>query len=139
MNQKHTVTLIVALALVAVALTACSGGSDGTVTGTIVLPDGASVPDGATINVQVQDTSRADAAATTMGDQVIDGAGQTGTIDFSVDYNADDIVDNYTYTMSVRIEGADGSLLFINDTAIPVITNDNPTEGVEVPVIAVGG
>ena len=32
----------------------------------------------------------------------------------------------------------DGKLLFINDTNIPVITRDNPTENVQVPVIAVG-
>jgi putative lipoprotein len=127
-----TITLL----LTAVALVACSGGAD-TVSGIIILPDGASVPEGATIQVEVRDTSLADAAATTMGQQIIDGDGQTGTIDFEVEYDADEIIDNHTYTMSVRIEDADGSLLFINDTSIPVITNGNPTEGVEVPVITV--
>lgn len=138
MHKKYSIGLFVVLALAAMTLGAC-GGSDGNVSGTIILPDGASVPAGATINVQVQDTSRADAAATSMGEQIIDGDGQTGTIDYSVDYNPDDIVDNHTYTMRARIEGDDGSLLFINDTAIPVITNNNPTENVEIPVIAVGG
>ena len=41
--------------------------------------------------------------------------------------------------MSCRIAGSDGSLLFINDTAIPVITRGFPTENVEIPVIQVGG
>jgi putative lipoprotein len=131
--------LFVALALLAMATAACSGGSDGTVSGSIILPDGASVPTGATINVQVQDTSMADAAATAMGEQVIDGDGQTGSIDYSVDYNPDEIEDNHTYTMRARIEDGQGNLLFINDTSIPVITNDNPTENVDIPVIAVGG
>jgi uncharacterized lipoprotein YbaY len=38
-----------------------------------------------------------------------------------------------------RIEDAAGTLLFINDTAIPVITNDAPSEDVPVPVVAVPG
>lgn len=58
---------------------------------------------------------------------------------YEVSYDPSDIVENHTYTMRVRIEGSDGSLLFINDTAIPVITNGNPTEDVEIPVIQVGG
>jgi uncharacterized lipoprotein YbaY len=41
--------------------------------------------------------------------------------------------------MSVRITDADGKLLFINDTHIPVITRGNPTKEVEVAVITVGG
>ena len=73
-----------------------------------------------------------------MGEETIEGNGQTGSIDFSVEYNPDEIVDNHTYTMNVRIEDTGGSLLFINDTSIRVITNDNPTENVQVPVIAVG-
>lgn len=125
-------------ATVLLALTACGGGSE-QVAGTIALPDGASVPEGATIDVQIQDTSRADAPAETIGQQVIDGAGQEGSIPFAVDYNPDDIDSRFQYTMSVRIEDAQGNLLFINDTAIPVITNDNPTSNVVVPVIEVAG
>lgn len=40
--------------------------------------------------------------------------------------------------MSARITAADGSLLFINDTAIAVIPN-GATENVAIPVIPVGG
>ena len=139
MKQRKSTAMVFVMLLALLALAACSGGSDGTVSGTIILPDGASVPEGATISVQVQDTSMADAAATTMGQTTIDGSGQTGTIDFSVDYNPDEIVDNHSYSMNVRIENTDGSLLFINDTVISVITNGNPTENVEVPVITVSG
>ena len=117
-------------------LTAC-GGSDSEVTGTIILPEGESVPDTATINVYVEDTSLADAPAQVIGEQSIEGSGQTGTIDFAVPYNPDDIQDNHSYSMRVRIEDEDSSLLFINDTHIPVITGGNPTEDVIVPVIAV--
>ena len=119
-------------------ISGCSSSSDAQVTGMIILPDEATVPDGSTIKIQVQDTSEADNAAKTMGEQTIDGQGQGSPIEFSVDYDPDEIVDNHSYTMNVRIEDENGSLLFINDTSIPVITNGNPTGNVEVPVIAVG-
>ena len=139
MNARMFGKAIVVMTFVSLLLVACSDGSGGTVSGTIILPEGATVPEGATINIQVQDTSLADVAATTMGEQVIDGDGQTGDIEFEIEYDPDEIVDGHTYTMRARIEDEDGSLLFINDTSIPVITNGNPTEDVEVPVITVGG
>ena len=39
--------------------------------------------------------------------------------------------------MSARIEDAEGNLLFINDTSIPVVTSDAPSEDVVVEVIDV--
>ena len=139
MNHKTLAILSAILILTILMVSGCSSGSDSQVTGTIILPAGATVPDGATIKVLVEDTSLADVAATTIGEQTIDGDGQEGSIEFAVDYDPDEIVDNHSYSMRVRIEDADGSLLFINDTNIPVITNGNPTSDVEVPVIAVGG
>jgi putative lipoprotein len=135
MKRRLTVSL---LTIAALALSACGGSSsEAEVTGTIILPDGMTVPEGTTINVQIQDTSRADAAAIAIGEQIIDGAGQSGEIPFAVSYDPADIDDRFEYTMRVRIEDADGSLLFINDTSIPVITRGAPTEDVEIPVIAV--
>lgn len=129
----------ISLSTIAILLLAACGGSssDAGVTGNIILPDGMTVPEAATINVQIQDTSKADAAAVTIGEQTIDGAGQSSPIPFAVSYDPADIDDRLEYTMRVRIEGADGSLLFINDTVIPVITRGAPTENVEIPVIAI--
>ena len=39
-------------------------------------------------------------------------------------------------TITVRIESADGSLLYINDTAIAAIDADGPVQGMVVPVVA---
>jgi putative lipoprotein len=135
MKQLFTFSLsIIAILLLA----ACRGSSsEAEVSGMIILPDGMTVPEDATINVQIQDTSRADAAAVAIGEQTIEGAGQSSPIPFAVPYDPSDIDDRLEYTMRVRIEDADGSLLFINDTAIPVITRGAPTENVEIPVIAV--
>lgn len=108
------------------------------VSGMITNIDNALIQDGAVAKIQIQDTSLADAPATVMGELTIENLGQFPIV-YEVAYQADEIIDNHTYTMSVRIETADGTLLFINDTAIPVITNDNPTENVEVPVIEISG
>lgn len=135
MKQLLTVFLF---AITVLTLAACGGSSsEAEVTGTVILPDGATVPEGATINVQIQDTSRADAAAVTIGEQTMAGAGQSSEIPFAVSYDPQVIDDRFEYTMRVRIEDENGSLLFINDTAIPVITRGAATENVEIPVIAV--
>ncbi|MGD2050322.1 MAG: YbaY family lipoprotein, partial [Chloroflexota bacterium] len=113
-----------------------SGGA--TVSGMITNQEGAPIAEGATVSVQIQDTSLADAPAEVIGEQVISDA--TGfPIAYEVAYDPGQIVENNQYTMSARITGNDGSLLFINDTAILVITRDNPAEDVEIPVIQVGG
>ena len=58
-------------------------------------------------------------------------------IAFEIGYDEQLIDPAATYTLQARIEDAEETLLFINDTAIPVITADAPTEDVAVPVIAV--
>ncbi len=54
-----------------------------------------------------------------------------------LDYDEDEIIEANTYTVFVRIE-ADGTLLYITDTAYPVITRGDPTQDVEVLVAPVG-
>jgi putative lipoprotein len=115
-----------------------SSASGATVSGMVTNVDSAPVAEGATATIQVQDTSLADAKATVMGEQVIENPGQF-PIAYQVAYDPNEIVENHTYTVSTRITTVDGSLLFINDTSIPVITRDNPTDDVEIPVIQVGG
>ena len=117
---------------------AAEGATEGAaVSGMVTNIDNALMAEGATASIQIQDTSLADAKATVIGEQVIENPGQF-PIAYQVEYDPAAIVDNHTYTMSCRIEATDGSLLFINDTSIPVITNGNPTDSVEIPVIQVG-
>jgi len=117
-------------------LTACGSGFN-SVSGTITYLQRIALPDDAVITVQIQDTSLADAPATVMGEQVIQTEGKQVPFDFAVAYDAEAIQDNHTYTMSVRVTDGAGKLLFINDTAIPVITRDNPTQDVEIVVVRV--
>jgi putative lipoprotein len=105
--------------------------------GSVTNVESAPIPEGAILTVQIQDTSLQDVAATVIGEQIVENPGQF-PIPYEVGYDPGDIK-SPTYTMSARITGADGSLLFINDTSIPVITGGNPTDDVEIPVIQVGG
>ena len=132
MNRLKLLPLFILLAIV---VAACSGQSS--VSGEITFQGDSGIPDDATITVQIQDTSLADAPAEVIGEQVITDAGDF-PVSYDVSYDPDQIVDNHTYTMRARITASDDTLLYINDTSIPVITGGNPTEDVEIPVIQVG-
>jgi putative lipoprotein len=112
-------------------------GGGACINGTITYAEKIPLPEDAVVQVQVQDTSLADAPATVMGEQIITSPGP-GPIPYEVCYDPSQIQDNHTYGMSVRITDADGKLLFINDTHIPVITRGSPSEEVEIAVIPVG-
>ncbi len=95
------------------------------VTGTVTYRERIALAPDATVQVQLRDTSYQDAASILIAEQVIHNPGQV-PIEFSVDYNRDDLDPRNTYSISARIMGPDGRLLFINDTAYDVITRGNP-------------
>jgi len=110
-----------------------------TVAGMIVLPSGSVLPDAASTTVQILDTSVEDMPAVVISEQVIDPTESApGGIPFAVDYDTADIEDDRSYELGVRIVDEDRELLFINVIVVPVITSDNPTTDVEVPVIDIG-
>jgi putative lipoprotein len=109
------------------------------VTGDVTYMQRIALPEDAVVTVQIQDTSLADAPATIIGEQVIETDGRQVPIPYSVSYDPSVIDERHTYTMSARITNGAGDLLWINDTAIPVITQGNPTEDVVIPVVQVGG
>ncbi|MFC1968625.1 YbaY family lipoprotein [Chloroflexota bacterium] len=109
-----------------------------TVTGTVTYREKIALPpEGVVIAVKVEDVSRADAPAVTIGEQIIENPAQQVPIQFEIEYNPDDIDERYTYAMRVRIE-VDGELWFINTTRHQVITRGFPTSNVEVMLEKVG-
>jgi putative lipoprotein len=131
---------VLPIILLAFVVAACGNDNRGEdcVTGIVLYRHRIALPEDAIVQVQIQDTSLADAPAKVIGEQTIENPGQV-PIPYEVCYDSNQIEDNHTYTMSARITDSEGNLLWINDTAIPVITNGNPTEDVEIPVIQVGG
>ncbi|MCO5190384.1 MAG: YbaY family lipoprotein [Anaerolineae bacterium] len=108
------------------------------VTGSIVSAESAVLPEDAIIQVQIQDTSQADAPATVIGEQIMEAAGAQFPIGFKVAYNPSDVDQRFTYSMGVRITDASGKLIFVSDTVVPVITNGHPTSDVTINVVSVG-
>jgi len=103
------------------------------VTGTITYSEEIALPaGGVVVTVKIEDVSRADAPAVTIGQQVLENPGQV-PIPFEVEYNPADIDERYVYALRVRIE-VNGKLWFINTSRYAVITRGNPTNNIEVTV-----
>ncbi len=107
------------------------------VTGVVTLPEGTVVPEGAYWILQLQDTSLADAPALVLTEVGGLADPTAPEISFEIPYDAAAILDANTYTLEARIQNAAGTLLFVNDTAVPVLTGGAPSEDLIVPVVAV--
>ena len=108
------------------------------VTGQVTYLQRIALAPDAVIKIRIQDVSLADAPAEVIGEQIIRTEGKQVPFQYAVKYNPDDIKENHSYSMSARIEGGDGKLLFISDTHTPVITRGFPTKDVEIVVVPVG-
>ncbi len=134
MSARGTRGILLAIAVLVV--TACSG-SDAEVTGTVNKLDRVALPPNAVVTVELRDTSRADAPGITLSTETIELDGGQLPVPYTLSYDEGDIDDRNTYTVFARVD-ADGQLLYITDTAYPVITRDGPSEGVEVLVVPTG-
>lgn len=131
-------TLLAAGAVLLLAVPAAGQGDEPTVNGRIVLPDGATLEGAASWTLEVQDTSLADAPAVVVGTDGGPVTDPTATeIPFAAPFDPGAIDEASMYTLSARVVDEAGDLLFINDTAIPVISDGAPVDEVGVPVIAV--
>ena len=99
---------------------------DAGVHGTVSYRERIALTPGATLTVQLRDTSLMDVASELIAEQVIPNPGQV-PISFQVLYESARIDPRNTYSIQARITEADGRLAFINDTAYDVITRGNPT------------
>jgi putative lipoprotein len=123
---------LVILIITTILFAGCA--STSTVTGTVTFREQVEFPaEGVVVIIKVEDISKADAPAITIGEQIIENPGNQDSIPFEIEYNPDDIDERYTYAIRVRIE-VDGKLWYTNTSRYNVITRGNPTSGVEVIV-----
>ena len=92
------------------------------------------LPEGAVVEVRLQDTSIADAPAVTLGEQVIPDARYL-PVAFRIPYAPATIDERFEYTLQASVT-LDGLLLYINDTVHLVLTGGAP-EDLDVEVIRV--
>jgi len=109
----------------------------GVFTGTVTYLQRIALPPGSVIEVQLEDVSRADAAAEIIASQTITTSGENVPIPFELTYDPAQIEPRNRYALRARIT-IEGDLRWINTENQPVLTNENPTTGVEVLVQPVG-
>lgn len=115
---------------------AAAGAGQACVAGLVTLPEFTVLPGDAIFRVKINDISRMDAPAVTMGEKIINAPGAT-PVPYRVCYNPADIQPHHTYSMQVRIEDSSGTLLYISNTIVPVITRGAPSDGVNIAVVKV--
>lgn len=135
--------ILFVLPLLGLLLTACSTAPTQdtkmqTITGTVTYLQRIALPPDAVVTVQVQDVSLADAPAKVLGEQIIPTEGKQVPIPFEVSYDPQKIEDRHRYHLFAKIEDGSGKLLFITDTFTPIITDDYPTQDVNVTLVQVG-
>lgn len=129
----------VEIVVVPVTGAAQSGQQQGlaTLQGTVTYLQRIALSPDAIIEVQLQDVSRADAAATVIASQTIETKGAQVPVPFALQYDPAAINPAARISLQARItEG--GKLTWINTTMIPVLTNGAPTDNVEILVQPVG-
>lgn len=100
---------------------------DSVVAGTVGMSTMAELPAGAILTVQLQDVSRADAAAVVLGESVYTELSVVPA-PFSVSFDPTRVDLRHTYAVSARVTDASGTLLYTSTQAYNVITRGNPSE-----------
>lgn len=104
-----------------------------TLAGDVTYLERIALPPGSTVQVALQDTSRADAPAATIAETTIVTDGENVPIPFMLTYDASSINQTAVYTLSARIL-VNNELRWINTESVPVLTNGAPTNDVSVLV-----
>lgn len=91
---------------------------------------------GSKVQVQLQDTSLADAPAQVISQYI--GSANRFPVAFALKYSPSSVISGFSYSLSVRIVNSKNELLFINDVHIPVKpTGADRTKFIDVSVIQV--
>lgn len=128
MNATRRAALAAALAAPAAALA-----QDGTITGTATYRERIALPPGAVLEVELRDTSRADAPAPLIAGARIETTGQA-PIPFTLRFDPARIDPRGRYSVSARLS-AGGQLRFRSESAYPVLTHG---AGTRVEILLVG-
>jgi uncharacterized lipoprotein YbaY len=103
------------------------------VTGTVVVETGDPLPPNAVVYVRLLDVTRADAASSVLGEQVIVRPG-TSPVPFAVGYAPAEVEARAVYAIHADVAAGDGTILYRSSNSVGVITGNNPDQGVVVEV-----
>jgi putative lipoprotein len=105
------------------------------ITGTVTYRNRSALPPTAVIEVTLADVSLADAPAKVISTQKIEAGGKRPPFPYELPYDPAQIDPRFTYSVGARItEG--NELIFISDSANPVLTRGAPLTDVDILVMA---
>lgn len=95
------------------------------------------------IVITLEDALAPEAGTPALGEVIIEGANYgSGAWDFSIEYDPERIIDTGTYVLKTRMEESEvlrlvalGTDTVSGETAVPVITNGNPVDGIEIELV----
>lgn len=108
-------------------------------TGLIDHPHQMTLGDGMTVIVRIEDTTRSGAPGKKIAEEIIKAQGDTIPMPFAIVYDPRKINTEHKYSISVKIQDAEGNVIYVNQANIPVITQGNPTHDIDVVVVLAGG
>lgn len=113
----------------------------GTLSGTVTYRERMALPTGATIEVRLEDVSRADAPADVIAEQTISADGRQVPIPFELEYEAATIDPNRRYGLRAAIRGPNDVLMFSTTAHHAVLEPGAALSGIELLVqrVASGG
>ncbi len=110
---------------------------DAVLTGSITYRQRVALPPDAVVTVQLLDVSRADAVSTILAEQIIRTDRRQVPIPFRLTYAPSDVDSRMRYAVRATIRDAQGQMVWTTDTAYPVLTQNAPTDDVEIVVVQV--
>ncbi|WP_412060707.1 YbaY family lipoprotein [Rubrivirga sp. IMCC45206] len=132
--------LLLTLLLVAVGCSSVQPTApDAALTGTVTYRERIALAPDAVVTVRLLDVSLADAPSVTLAEQTIRAEGRNVPIPYALRYDPARIAARHRYVVRAEIRDGAGDLRWTTDTAIPVLTNGAPTDGVEIRVVQVAG
>ncbi len=137
MNKRKYLILILLLLLV--ILTGCGKTPVSVVNGIVDHPHRIDLPLGTIVTVQIVAKTNDGSQGKLVAEQVFKDQEMIIPMPFVVIYDQAKINRNRLYIMLVKIEDSSGKLLYISQAQVLVITQGNPTQDVDVPVVLPGG
>jgi uncharacterized lipoprotein YbaY len=120
-------TLIFTILLIA----GCGSSYPSILRGTVIYSDGLVVPPDATLKIELVDVVRQNMPPSVIAEQLIENPGSP-PVAFEVNLNPQEINPKHSYYLVASVSGANGDLLYDSTQPYPVLTQGNPSSGVEI-------
>jgi putative lipoprotein len=132
--------LIFSLLLISLSLSGCeSKSTQAAITGVIAHSHTMQIPVGFTLTIQIEDITKSDTPGKDIAQKVIESTGEVLPMPFEVVYDPKKIKADHAYCVQVMIADSTGKVLYSNIAVVPVITDGNPTQHIEVDVDLING